>query len=68
LKVVKITVRQGQTIESALRVLKRKLMREKVIEGHKEHLHYEKPSDKLRKARFQRYIRAKRAQHYIDSH
>ncbi len=65
---VRILVREGQSVDSALRVLKRKLMREKVIEGHKEHLHYEKPSDKNRKARFQRYIRAKRAQSYLDSH
>jgi ribosomal protein S21 len=66
--VVRILVREGQTIESALRVLKRKLMREKVIEGHKQHLRYEKPSDRNRKARFQRYVRAKRAQHYLDTH
>lgn len=65
---VKITVREGQSVDAALRVLKRKLMREKVIEGHKQHLRYEKPSDKNRKARFQRYIRAKRAQSYIDKH
>lgn len=65
---VRIFVREGQSVESALRILKRKLIREKVIERHKEHLHYEKPSDKNRKARFQRYVRAKRAQSYLDAH
>ena len=65
---IKIYLREGQTVESALRVLKKKLQREKVIEGHKEHLRYEKPSDKERKERFQRYIRARKAQRYLDAH
>ncbi|HNV86179.1 MAG TPA: 30S ribosomal protein S21 [Candidatus Omnitrophota bacterium] len=64
---VKIYVREGQNIDGALRVLKKKMQREKIMEGHKKHLRYEKPSDKLRKERFRRYMRAKRAQHYIDT-
>lgn len=65
---VRIFVREGQSIDAALRMLKKKMQREKVMEGHKDHLRYEKPSDRNRKERFQRYIRARRAQHYLDKH
>jgi len=64
--VVTIHIREGQDIDVALRVLKKKLQREKVIEGHKRHLRFEKPSDLNRKERFKRYIRAKRAQVIIS--
>lgn len=64
---VTVYVREGQDVGSALRALKRKLQREKVIEGHKASLHFEKPSDVNRKDRFRRYIRAKKAQLFLDT-
>ena len=63
---VKIYVKEGQPIESALRKFKRKMKEAGVIENYKKSLRYEKRSDRLRRERTMRKQRAKRAQEFID--
>jgi ribosomal protein S21 len=64
--VVKIFVREGQNIEAVLRKFKAKIKKAGIIEDHKKSLRYEKRSDRLRKERVSRKIRARRAQKYQD--
>jgi len=64
--VVKIFVKEGQNIESVLKKFKAKLKKAGVIEEHKKSLRYEKRSDRLRRERMTRKIRAKKAQDFID--
>ena len=63
---VKIYVKEGQPIESALRKFKRKMKEAGVIETYKKSLRFEKRSDRLRRERTMRKQRAKRAQQFID--
>ncbi len=63
---VKIYVKEGQSIESVLKKFKQKLKKAGVIEEHKKSLRFEKRSDRMRRERLTRKIRAKRAQDFID--
>ena len=63
---VKIFVKEGQNIESVLKKFKQKLKKAGVIEEYKKSLRYEKRSDRQRRERTTRKIRAKRAQEFID--
>lgn len=63
---VKIYVKEGQNIESVLKKFKAKLKKAGVIEDHKKSLRYEKKSDRQRRERLTRKIRAKRAQQFLD--
>ena len=47
----KVNVGQNEPLERALRRLKRKLDREGIMKELRERKHYEKPSEKRRKAR-----------------
>jgi len=64
--VVKIYIKEGQNIESVLKKFKQKLKKAGVIEEYKKSLRYEKRSDRQRRERMTRKIRAKRAQEFID--
>lgn len=63
---VKIYIKEGQNIESVLKKFKQKLKKAGVIEEYKKSLRYEKRSDRQRRERMTRKIRAKRAQEFID--
>lgn len=63
---VKIYVKEGQNIESVLKKFKAKLKKAGIIEEHKKSLRYEKKSDRLRRERTTRKIRARRAQQFMD--
>lgn len=63
---VKIFIKEGQNIESVLKKFKQKLKKAGVIEEYKKSLRYEKRSDRQRRERMTRKIRAKRAQEFID--
>lgn len=63
---VKIYVREGQNIESVLKKFKAKLKRAGIIEEHKKSLRFEKRSDRQRRERMARKIRARRAQQFLD--
>ncbi|MBI4398731.1 MAG: 30S ribosomal protein S21 [Candidatus Omnitrophica bacterium] len=63
---VKIFVKEGQSIESVLKKFKAKLKKAGVIEDHKRSLRFEKRSDRLRRERMARKIRARKAQDFID--
>lgn len=51
-----VEVRKGESIEKALRRLKRKIDREGILKQLKKHRHYEKPSER----RKQKIIEARR--------
>lgn len=59
---IKVNVKDCQSFEQAMRILKSKIKKEHVIEDHKKHLRYEKPSDKRRKERIEAIKRARRQQ------
>jgi small subunit ribosomal protein S21 len=56
--VPQVEIRKGESIEKALRRLKRKIDREGILKQLKKHRHYEKPSERKRQKR----IEAQRAQ------
>ena len=64
----KVYVRAGQSLESVLRIFKKQMIRENVIDEYKRHAHYEKPSETARRKRFQRKHIARRIQRWIDKH
>jgi small subunit ribosomal protein S21 len=46
-----VQVRQNETLDQALRRFKKQLQQSGILKEAREHEHYEKPSDKNRKAR-----------------
>lgn len=46
-----VEVKKGESIERALRRLKRKIDREGILKQLKKHRHYEKPSERKRRKR-----------------
>jgi ribosomal protein S21 len=62
----KVYVRKGQNFEQVLRVFKKQMIREHIIDDYKKHSHYEKPSETARKRRFERKAIARRVQRWID--
>lgn len=63
---VKIYIKEGQNIESVLKKFKAKLKKAGVLEEHKKSLRFEKKSDRMRRERMTRKIRAKKAQEFMD--
>ena len=63
---VKMYIKEGQSIESVLRKFKTKLKKAGILEDHKKSLRFEKRSDRLRRQRMTRKIRARRAQEFMD--
>jgi len=59
---IKIDVTKFQSFEQAMKVLKSKMKKEHVIEDHKKHLRYEKPSDRRRKERIEAIKRTRKTQ------
>lgn len=53
IKVPQVEVRKGESIEKALRRLKRKIDREGILKQLKKHRHYEKPSERKRLKRIE---------------
>jgi len=49
--VPKVTLKNNESVEKALRRLKKKMDKEGTIKQLREHRHYEKPSDKRRRLR-----------------
>jgi len=66
--VIKVTLREGQNIEQALKKFKTKIKRAGVMEDHKKSLRFEKRSDRLRRERALRQSRARKAQRISDKY
>ena len=49
----KVVLKHNESVEKALRVLKKKMSKEGIIKSVKRHRHYEKPSAKKRRIRKQ---------------
>lgn len=62
--VIEVKVRKGESVEKALRRLKKRLDRENVIQDAKTKRYFEKPSAKRRRkgkiAKFTNYLRSRR--------
>jgi small subunit ribosomal protein S21 len=56
--VTEVKVRKGESVEKALRRLKKKLDREGVLREVRAHRHFEKPSDKRRRKAARARIRS----------
>lgn len=65
---IKVTLREGQNIEQALKKFKTKIKRAGVMEDHKKSLRFEKRSDRLRRERALRQSRARKAQRISDKY
>lgn len=63
---IQVSVRNCQSFEQAMRILKSKMKKEHVIEDYKKHMRYEKPSDKSRKEKIELTKRARRMQRLRD--
>lgn len=63
-----VQVRQNESLDQALRRFKKQLQQSGILKEAREHEHYEKPSDKRRKAeaasRRKRYAEMKKARGY----
>ena len=63
-----IKLKEGQTVDSALRALRKKLDREGTLQLLRDRQHYEKPSEKKqrlkKKARFEAMLEAKRNKYW----
>ena len=59
-----VQVRQNESIDSALRRFKKELEQAGVLREAREHQHYEKPSDKKRKAEAARKRKIARSNRY----
>lgn len=56
-----VEVRNGD-INKALRELKKKVYKERILIEYKQHMHYEKPSEKRRRKRSEAILRRKKDQ------
>ncbi|MDD5084412.1 MAG: 30S ribosomal protein S21 [Candidatus Omnitrophica bacterium] len=59
---VKVVVREGQRIEDALRLFKKKCQKHRIIQDYKKSLRFEKRSDKRRREREEGKRKARRDQ------
>jgi len=64
--VVKIEVHEGQSLEDALKVFKRKCQKEKIIQDYKNKQRFEKRSDRKRRERKERKKIARKVQRILD--
>ena len=55
-----VEVKKGESIEKALRRLKRKIDREGILKQLKKHRHYEKPSERKRQKRIEAQRKVRR--------
>jgi len=58
--VPQVEVKKGESIEKALRRLKRKIDREGILKQLKKHRHYEKPSERKRQKRIEAQRKVRR--------
>lgn len=63
---IKVDVLEGQSVDDALKVFKRKCQKAKVVQDYKAKQRFEKPSDKKRRARKERKKIARKVQRLID--
>jgi len=63
---IEISVKNFHSFEQAMKVLKSKMKKEHIIEDYKKHLRYEKPSDRMRKAKKEATKRARKLQRLRD--
>jgi small subunit ribosomal protein S21 len=65
-----IKLKAGQSVDSALRALRKKLDREGTLQLYRDRRHYEKPSEKRqkqkKKARFEAMLEANRNKRWND--
>ena len=64
---IKVNVKDGQPLDDALKVFKRKCQKAKVIQDYKNKQRFEKPSDKRRRQRKERKKIARKVQRIIQS-
>ena len=64
---VKVIVKDGQNLEEALKVFKRKIQRDKVIQDYKANQRYEKRSDRKRREKKERKKVARKIQRLMQS-
>jgi len=63
---IEISVKNVHSFEQAMRVLKSKMKKEHIIEDYKKHMRYEKPSDRMRKAKKEAVKRIRKLQRLRD--
>jgi small subunit ribosomal protein S21 len=63
---IKVVVHEGQSLEDALKVFKRKCQKAKIIQDYKAKQRFEKRSDQKRRQRKERKKIARKAQRMID--
>ena len=63
---IKVNVHEGQSLEDALKVFKRKCQKAKIVQDFKAKQRFEKPSDKNRRARKERKKVARKVQRMMD--
>jgi len=62
ISLIEVSIKNFNSFEHAMKVLKSKIKKEHVIEDYKKHLRYEKPSDRNRKAKIEAVKRARKLQ------
>ncbi|MGQ9733370.1 MAG: 30S ribosomal protein S21 [Candidatus Zipacnadales bacterium] len=55
----KVTVREGESLDAALKRFRKDLLKSGILRDARKHEHYEKPSDKKRKLRAKRERKAR---------
>ena len=64
---MRVVVKDGQSLEDALKVFKRKIQKDKIIQEFKNNQRFEKPSDKRRRQKKERKKIARKVQRLYDT-